>query len=147
VVQAGWEKERTEVTRPRGSSSFHGIAKQGSYPIRVWRFNTAGLEKVLDLHLALSEVPDILVEIRRAVGLQPLQGSGEPALEASGDCRKLPLDGDLGKVIQCDTERLRGPLKVTERLIVVEVKRERLDMQAVWNLRDRFCPPRRGVAR
>jgi hypothetical protein len=108
----------------RGSSSFHRSAKQGSYPIRVRRFNTADLERVLDLHLALSEVPDILVEIRRAVGLLPLQGSGEPALEASADCRKLPLDGDFGKVIHGYTKRLRDPFKVTERLVVVEVKRE-----------------------
>ncbi|HSS47507.1 MAG TPA: DUF4365 domain-containing protein [Thermoanaerobaculia bacterium] len=33
----------------------------------------------------------------------------------------------------------------TNRRIVFEG--ERLDMHAVWKLRDRFCPPRRGVAR
>src|SRR3954465_10648976 len=108
----------------RGSSSFHGIAKQGSYSIHVWRFDTAGLEGVLDLHLALGEVPDVPVEILRAIGLQPLQGASELAFETGADGSELPLDGDLGEVVHGDSERFRGPFKVTERLVVVEVQRE-----------------------
>src|SRR4051812_941032 len=97
----------------RGSSSFHGIAKQGSYPICVWRFDTMGSKGILVLHLTSSEFPDIPVEIRRAIGLYPLQGSGKATLEASTDCRELPLDGDFGEVVHGDSERLRGPFKVT----------------------------------
>src|SRR5947199_9421363 len=108
----------------RGSSSFDGVSKQASYPIRIWRCSTMGLEGVFDLHFALSEVPDIPVEIRRAVGLQPLQGSGEAALEAGADCRELALNGNFSEVIHGNSERLCGPLKVTERLIVVEMERE-----------------------
>src|SRR4051794_2646090 len=96
----------------RGSSSFHGIAKQGSYPVGVWRLDTTGLERVLDLHLALSEALDIPLKILRAVGLQPLQRSGEPALETGADRRELPLDGDFGEVIHGNPERLRGPFEV-----------------------------------
>jgi hypothetical protein len=109
-------------TASLGSSSFHGVAKQGSYPIRVWRFNTEGLERVLDLHFALSEVPNILVEIRRTVGFQPLQSSAQPTFGTGTDCGEFPLDGDLGKIIHRYTQRLRGPFKVTESLIAVEVK-------------------------
>jgi GTPase SAR1 family protein len=43
------------------------------------------------------------------------------------------------------TRYLKNRKDKTSRQIVFEG--ERLDMQAVWKLRDRFCPPRRGVAR
>jgi hypothetical protein len=108
----------------RGSSSFHGIAKQGSNPIRVWRFDTVSPKGVVDLHFTLSEVPDIPFEICRAVGLQPLQSSSKPALEAGADRRELPLNGDFGEVIDGDSERLSGLFKAAERLIIVEVKCE-----------------------
>ncbi len=108
----------------RGSSSFHGIAKQGSYPVRICRFDTPGLEGVLNLDLTLGKGSYIPVEIRRTVRLQPLQDSGEPALETCADCRQLPLDGDFGEVIHGDPERFRGTLKVAERLFAVEMECE-----------------------
>jgi len=43
------------------------------------------------------------------------------------------------------TRYLKDRKDKTSRQIVFEG--ERLDMQAVWKLRDRFCPPRRGVVR
>jgi WD40 repeat protein/GTPase SAR1 family protein len=43
------------------------------------------------------------------------------------------------------TRYLKNRKDKTSRQIVFEG--ERLDMQAVWKLRDQFCPPRRGVAR
>jgi len=43
------------------------------------------------------------------------------------------------------TRYLKNRKDKTSRQIVFEG--ERLDMQAVWKLRDRFCPPRRGVVR
>lgn len=43
------------------------------------------------------------------------------------------------------TRYLKNRKDKTSRQIVFEG--ERLDMQAVWKLRDRFCPPRRGVRR
>jgi WD40 repeat protein/GTPase SAR1 family protein len=43
------------------------------------------------------------------------------------------------------THYLKNRKNKTSRQIVFEG--ERLDMQAVWKLRDRFCPPRRGVVR
>src|SRR6185295_19364433 len=43
------------------------------------------------------------------------------------------------------TRYLKNRKDTTSRQIVFEG--ERLDIQAVWKLRDRFCPPRRGVAR
>jgi hypothetical protein len=43
------------------------------------------------------------------------------------------------------TRYLKDRKDKTSRQIIFEG--ERLDMQAVWNLRDRFCSPRRGVAR
>src|SRR4051794_34088951 len=97
--------------------SFHGIAKQGSYPIGVCRLDTAGRKRGSVLALALSEGPDIPVEIRRAIGFDPFQSSGKPSPAAGTDRRKLPLDGDLGEVVHGDSERLRGPFKVTERLV------------------------------
>src|SRR6185369_1640599 len=108
----------------RGSSSFHGIAKQGPDPIRIWRFDTPGLERVLNLDLTLCKGPDIPVEIRRTIGPQPLQSSGEPALETGADCRELPFDGDLGEVIHGDAECFRGSLEVAERFLAVEMKSE-----------------------
>jgi len=42
------------------------------------------------------------------------------------------------------THYLKNRKDKTSRQIVFEG--ERLDMQAVWKLRDRFCPPRRGKA-
>jgi GTPase SAR1 family protein len=50
--------------------------------------------------------------------------------------RKLEIAQEMGREKTEDKE---------SRQIVF--KGERLDMQAVWNLRDRFFPPRRGVAR
>jgi hypothetical protein len=41
------------------------------------------------------------------------------------------------------TRYLKNRQDKTNRQIVFEG--ERLDMQAVWKLRDRFCPPRRGT--
>jgi len=108
----------------RGSSSFHGIAKQGSYPVRVRRLDPAGLEGVFDLDLALSEVSDVPLEIRRAVRAQPLQRSGEPALETGADGGELPFDGDFGELIDGDSERFRGPFEVPERLIAMEMDGE-----------------------
>jgi len=43
------------------------------------------------------------------------------------------------------TRYLKNRKDKTSRQIIFEG--ERLDMQAVWKLRDRFCPPRRGVVR
>jgi hypothetical protein len=43
------------------------------------------------------------------------------------------------------TRYLKTRKDKTSRQIIFEG--ERLDMQAVWKLRDRFCPPRRGVMR
>jgi hypothetical protein len=108
----------------RGSSSFHGIAKQGSYPVRVRRLDPLGLEGVLDLDLALSEVSDIPLKIRWTVGAQPLQRSGEPTLKTGADGGELPFDGDLGEVIDGDSERLRGPFEVPERLITMKMDGE-----------------------
>jgi hypothetical protein len=79
------------------------MAKQNSYAIRIWRRHMAGLKRVLDLHLASSKLPDISVEVRGAIGFQPLQDSGEPAFKARTDRRELSLDGCFGEVIRGDS--------------------------------------------
>lgn len=49
------------------------------------------------------------------------------------------------EVFDVKNQRLKDRKDKTSRQIVFEG--ERLDMQAVWKLRNRYCPPRRGVAR
>src|SRR4051812_35456751 len=104
----------------RGSSSFHGIAKEGSYALHVRRLHTASLEGVFDFHLASSDLPEVTVEVRRTIGFQTLQSSSEPTLETGSDCRELALDGHFGEIIGGNSERLRGAFKVAERLLVVK---------------------------
>lgn len=87
------------------------MAKEGSYALHVLRLHTASLEGVFDFHLASSDLPEIPVQIRRAIGLQPLQGASEPVLGAGADCRELALDGYFGEIVREDSECLRGALK------------------------------------
>src|SRR3954469_20022232 len=100
------------------------MAKQGSYAIRVWRFHKLGLERVLDLQLAARKVPDVPIEVCRGHGPQPLQGMGEPGVEAGAHHRELPLDGGFGERIRGDSKRLRGTLQVTERFLIPKTKRK-----------------------
>lgn len=108
----------------RGSSSFHGMAKEGSYAVWIWRSRAPSLEKVFDLDFTSSEFLDVPIEIRRAVRLQPIQGSGEPAFESGADRCKLSLDGGFGKLVRGDAERFCSPLEATEGFFVPEVERE-----------------------
>ncbi len=104
---------------------------------------TDGLKRVLDFDLAPSEVADILIEIRRAVGLQPLQRSGEPAFEADTNGCELPFDGDFGEVIHRHPQCLRGQLQVTEGLVVVEMDGKSSAARALSvqpRRRVRWCP-------
>ena len=108
----------------RGWSSFHGIAKKSSYTVRIGRLHAAGLERILDLHLAPSKGSDIPVKVHRVIGAQLLQGSSEPALETYADRGELPFNGCLGELIGGDSKLRGSPLEVAKRLLIVEVECE-----------------------
>src|SRR6266545_5400434 len=108
----------------RGSSSFHGMAKQSSYAVRVWRFHALRLEGILELDVTASKFSDISIEVRRSIGPQLAQSSGEPAFEAGSDCCELAFDGGFGQLVCGDPKLLCDPLEVSERFLVLEVEGE-----------------------
>jgi hypothetical protein len=99
------------------------MAKEDSDALHVRRLHKISPERILDLHLVSSDLSEVLVEVRRPVGLQPLQSSSEPAVEA-GDCREFAFNGYFGKILRGHSERRGGAFKVAERLLVAETESE-----------------------
>jgi hypothetical protein len=76
------------------------MAKQGSYAIHVGSLYAVGSQRIVDLHLAARDFPDLPVEIFPALRLQALQSTREPALQTGADRGKLPLDGGLREIVR-----------------------------------------------
>jgi hypothetical protein len=93
-------------------------------PYTSWALHATGPERVLDVDLAASEILDVLFEIRRGIRLQTLESPDEPPFQTSADGGELPLDGDLGEVVDGNPAGFRGLLQVAERLVVVEMQGE-----------------------
>ena len=119
----GWEHRHPGQGEPRllltSLAPWNGKRRLRCF--RVQRLHKIRPERILDLHLASSDLPEVPVEVCRPVRLQLLQRSREPVVEA-GDCRELAFNGYFGKILRGDSERCGGSIKVAERLLVAETE-------------------------
>ena len=99
------------------------MAKQSSYAVWIWRFHALCPEGILDLDFASSKLADRSLEVLRVIGPQPVQSSGESAIEAGADRRELALDGGFGQLVRRDSKLLCDPLEIAESFFVLEVER------------------------